>query len=269
MRSVAVVLVVLLLGVYVFARYARRASMFFPERFPSGDWQNGGEDHFITTPDGVRLHGWLFRARDASSPLMIWFHGNAGNITSRAPIAAALAARGVSVLVFDWRGYGKSEGRPTEPGLYVDALAVYDYATTKLGAKRESIALYGESLGGPFTAWVALKRGARCVIIENSFPSLRELGNALYAPIPLGWTAPRAMDSMRWLNEAKLPVLVMHGKQDQIIPYRLGQSLFDGLRVPKEMLTSESAGHCEIAFAESERYYSTVTRFIANPPRTL
>lgn len=269
MRSAALVVVLLLIGLYAFAHYARRASMFFPERFPSGEWQNGGEDHFIVTPDGVKLHAWLFRARDPGAPLMIWFHGNAGNITSRAPTASMLAQRGVSILTFDWRGYGKSEGRPTERSLYRDALAAYDYATQTLGAKRESIALYGESLGGPYAAYVAQQRGARCVVIENSFPSLLDLGNTLYAPIPLGWTAPQAMATRRWLNEAGVPVLVMHGTQDQVIPFALGKRLYDELRVPKEMLISEIAGHCEIATAESQRYYDTVSRFILTPPRAL
>jgi fermentation-respiration switch protein FrsA (DUF1100 family) len=264
MRSAALLAVLVLVGLYAFAHYARRSSMFFPERFPLGDWHGGGEDHFFTTPDGVKLHAWLFRAEDPSAPLMIWFHGNAGNITSRGQIAQTLAGRGVSVFVFDWRGYGKSEGRPTEHALYRDALAAYDYATQRLGARREAIALYGESLGGPYAAYVARHRGARCVIIENSFPSLRDLGNALYAPLPLGWTAPRAMTTTAWLNEANLPVLVMHGKQDQVIPYELGQRLFEGLRVPKEMFSCETAGHCEIASAESQRYYDTVTRFIKN-----
>jgi fermentation-respiration switch protein FrsA (DUF1100 family) len=261
-RSIAIFIALLLIGLYAFARYARRASMFFPERFPSGDWQNGGEDHSITTADGLKLHAWLFRAPDPKAPLMIWFHGNAGNICGRAPIAQNLARRGVSVLAFDWRGYGKSEGRPTEEGLYRDALAAYDYATQKLGARRDSIALYGESLGGPYAAYVALKRGARCVVIENSFPSLMDLGNALYAPLPLGWTAPQAMTTRRWLNEAGLPVLVMHGRRDQVIPFVLGKRLYDELRVPKEMLISETADHCEISSTDSERYYETVSRFV-------
>lgn len=235
--------------------------MFFPERYPSGMWDTSAlavqpEEQFFTASDGVRLHGWLFKAEEPHAPLLIWFHGNGGNITYRGPIAATLASRGVSVFVFDWRGYGRSEGTPSEPGLIRDSLAAYDHAP-----RSDHVVLYGESLGGPYAAYVATKRKARAVIVENTFPSLRELGNALYRPIPLGLTAPRALRTADWLNEAGLPVLVMHGRRDQVIPFYLGKRLYDALEVPKELFVSESAGHCEIPAVEPARYYEAVARW--------
>ncbi|MGZ5494774.1 MAG: alpha/beta hydrolase [Thermoanaerobaculia bacterium] len=263
LRAPLLGLIVGIVGLYFFARHVRRSAMFFPMRYPDGVWDTAGlpikpEEQWITTPDGVRLHAWLLRARDADAPLLVYCHGNAGNLGERAPIASSLAAHGLSVLLFDWRGYGKSEGTPTEDALFVDALAVYDHAA-KLS---ENISVYGESLGGPYAAYVAKERKVRSVVIENSFPSLLELGNYLYAPIPLGWTAPRALATVRWLNAAHVAVLVMHGKLDDVIPFKLGMSLYEQLRGPKEMLISETAGHCEIATAEGERYYDTVTRFV-------
>jgi uncharacterized protein len=265
---VAIVVVVAAVAIYFFAQSVRRSSMFFPARYPEGAWDTTSfpvqpEEQWITTPDGVRLNGRLFRARDANAPLLVYFHGNAGNIGERGPIASNLAARGISVLLFDWRGYGKSDGTPTENALLIDALAAYDFAH-KLNP---DLALYGESLGGPYAAFVAKERRARCVVIENSFPSLAELGNTLYAPVPIGWTAPCSLTTVRWLNQAGVPVLVMHGKPDQVIPFRLGQSLYDQLKVRKEMLVSERSGHCEIANTEGERYYETVVRFIREAKR--
>jgi fermentation-respiration switch protein FrsA (DUF1100 family) len=105
----------------------------------------------------------------------------------------------------------------------------------------------------------------RCVVIENSFPSLAAIGNALYKPLPLGYAAPFSLRTLRWLNRAGVPVLLMHGKRDQVIPFKLGMDLYNGLTVPKELLTSENAGHCEIATVEPERYYETVTRFVRAP----
>lgn len=250
---------------YAVAYRMRRTSMFFPEKFPSGMWDARAlriqpSDHTFEASDGVALHGWLFKAASSSAPLIVWFHGNGGNITSRAETAAGLAERGVSVFLFDWRGYGRSGGNATESGLYRDALAAYDYAARSIGAER--IVAYGESLGGPYAAYVARHRKVRCVVIENSFPSLRDLGNALYAPIPVGWTAPWAMPATRWLNEANVPVLIMHGRRDTVIPFRLGQALYDGLNVPKEMLVSDTADHSEIPSVEGARYYETVARFI-------
>lgn len=263
MTRIVIVVLVLLAGLIAFSYYVR-TRMFFPDRHPIGEWDvqafavRPGEHTFVTR-DGVRLHAWLFGAEDPAAPVLIWFHGNAGNITNRANVAIELARRGVSTFLFDYRGFGKSEGRPSESKLYLDALAAYDYVQT---LKPRAVVLYGESIGGPYAAWIAKERkGARAVILENSFSSLRDLGNALYAPLPLGWTAPFAMTTTQWLNEAGLPVLVMHGRQDAVIPYRIGQKLFDGLAVPKEMLTSERAGHCEIPVADATRYYEAVVRF--------
>jgi fermentation-respiration switch protein FrsA (DUF1100 family) len=98
-------------------------------------------------------------------------------------------------------------------------------------------------------------------VIENSLPSLRALGNALY-PIPLGWFAPFAMRTTKWLNDARVPVLVMHGRRDTVIPFRLGQQLYDGIRGPKQFFVSERAGHGEIPFVEGVRYYETVVHFV-------
>lgn len=239
--------------------------MFFPDRYPIGYWDIAAfplppTDHWFSTSDGVKLHGWFFAAPESGAPLMIWFHGNAGNVTNRGEIAAQLAARGISVFVFDWRGFGRSEGRATESGLYRDATAAYEYATQTF--KPSAVAAYGESLGGPYAAYVARRHRVKAVVIENSFPSLKDLANALYAPIPLGWTAPRAMATTRWLNEAGAPVLVMHGRRDGVIPFRLGQALYDGLRVKKTMFVSETAGHSEIPSVEGARYYDAVAGFI-------
>ncbi len=249
---------------YFYALLVRRTSMFFPSRYPVGVWEISGlgtrpEDVQFTTKDGVRLHGWLFRSGE---PLLVWFHGNAGNITERAPMAAQFARRGISVLLFDWRGYGKSEGSPSESGLFHDALAAYDFAR---GQTKGDIVLYGESLGGPYAAYVAVHRKVRCVVIENSIPSLAAIGNALYRPFPLGWFAPFALTTTRWLNHAGVPVLVMHGKCDQVIPFSVGMELYNGLRVPKQLVVSENAGHCDFATVEPERYYETVIHFVRAP----
>lgn len=256
---------------YAFVSFVRRSSMFFPEKYPAGDWNKDAyivkaSDVFFTTQDNVRLHGWMFRSGRPDAPLIIWFHGNGGNITSRAPVAAELAARGVSVLLFDWRGYGRSEGTPTESALFLDSRAAYQFATWQTNP--QNIVLYGESLGGPYAAYMAKTQPARCVIIENSFPSLAALANHLYAPLPFGLFVPNALATTRWLNSARLPVLVMHGRRDDVIPFSLGQRLYDDLRVKKEMLVSENGGHGSIPATEGARYYDTVTRFATEKPQT-
>lgn len=241
-----VVFLAVLLGALVaFAQFVRRTSMFFPDRYPAGNWElRGAQDQWITTSDGVRLHGWLFRATDPNAPLLIYFHGNAGNITERGPRGVELTRRGVSALIFDWRGYGRSEGSPSESRLFKDAEAAYAFAL-KLVPK-ERIALYGESLGGPYAAWIAKTHGARCLVLDSTFPSLRELGNALYSPLPLGLSAPFALRTCDWVNDSHVRTLVMHSHHDDVIPFRLGESLYDGLRVQKKLIASEVQGHCAI-----------------------
>lgn len=262
-------LLVLAAAIYLLAFYLRRTGMFFPDVYPAGrwdvkTWMLPPTEHWFNTADGVKLHAWLFKSpTNPGAPVIVWCHGNGGNLTDRAEMAVELAKRGVSVFLFDWRGYGRSEGRATESGLFHDALAAYDYVRG-LGATR--IVMYGESLGGPYAAYVAKERKVHAVIIENSFPSLRDVGNALYRPLPLGWTAPFALRTTKWLNDARVPVLVMHGTRDAVIPYALGKKLYDGLDVPKEMLTSD-AGHCEIPLFDAARYYATVTRFINSVDR--
>ncbi|HEY5611209.1 MAG TPA: alpha/beta hydrolase, partial [Thermoanaerobaculia bacterium] len=139
-----VALIIAILVIAFLVNAMKKSTLFFPDRYPEGDWDVARleiqpQDHFIETPDAVRLHAWHFAVPDSAAPLMIWFHGNGGNLTHRADFAVELARRGVSVLLFDYRGYGKSEGRPTEGGLYVDALAVHDYATRRLGLTPDRI----------------------------------------------------------------------------------------------------------------------------------
>lgn len=265
MTRILIFIAILFVAIIAFSQLLRRTGMFFPDRYPTGRWDANAlpivpTDHTFTTPDGVKLHAWRFDAKESDAPVMIWFHGNAGNLTDRADMAVEHARRGITVFVFDYRGYGRSEGKASESKLFLDALAAFDYVRAS-GAKK--VVLYGESVGGPYAAWVARERkgAVQAVIIENSFPSLKDMGNALYRPLPLGWTAPFALRTTAWLNDADVPVLVMHGTRDGVIPYSLGKKLYDDLRVEKEMLTSH-AGHCEIPLFEPARYYEAVTRFI-------
>ena len=265
-------LLILLAGIYVLTLFLRRTGMFFPDKYPAGRWNTKAflvepSEHWFESSDGVKLHAWLFRAANQDAPVIVWCHGNAGNLTDRADMAVELAKRGVSVFVFDYRGFGRSEGTAREGKLFRDAEAAHDYVAQKLGAK--NIVMYGESVGGPYAAWVAKERkNVRAVIIENSFPSLREMGNALYRPLPLGWFAPFALPTTKWLNEAGVPVLVMHGTRDAVIPYALGKKLYDGLETKdKHMLTCD-AGHCEIPLFEANRYYDTVTQFVKKEATT-
>jgi uncharacterized protein len=261
----ATILLVAIAFIALSVQLMKRSTLFFPERYPGGFWQPASfplepRDVWFTTADGVRLHAWHFEA-SPGAPLLIWFHGNGGNLTHRAPLAAEIALRGVSVLAFDYRGYGRSEGRPGERALYRDAEAVWEVSVNELGVPPERIIPYGESLGGPYAAWIAAERGAAAVVIENSFPSAAAVANDLYRPIPLGLFLPRSLRTLDHLRRAGRPVLVMHGRRDTVIPYRLGVAIYEGLDGPKELFTADRAGHGEIGYGEGDRYFEAVVSF--------
>lgn len=262
--TLVVLALLLVAAIAAFAEYQKRTAMFFPTRYPEGTWSTSSlgyqpRDVAFTASDGVHLHGWYFES-PSPAPLMIWFHGNAGNLSERAPVASAIAAHGMSVLLFDYRGFGRSEARhPSEEGVKLDSLAAYDFAVRELGTKR-CIVLYGESIGGPFAAFVATRRKASALVMENSFSSLSRIGDTMY-PVPLGIFVHGSLDTVRWVNESRLPTLVIHGRKDQVIPFKLGKELYDGITGEKEMLISDNAAHSEIPLVEGERYYETLLRF--------
>ncbi|MFA6956283.1 MAG: alpha/beta hydrolase [Thermoanaerobaculia bacterium] len=244
----------------------KRSTLFFPDKYPTGNWDVSAleprpTEHIITTPDGLKLHAWLFSAKDADAPLLIFFHGNGGNLSHRADTAEELERRGISVLLFDYRGYGKSEGSPSESKLYVDGLAVYDYARTTLGAPAERIALYGESLGGAYAADVAANRSVRCVVIQSSFPSAASVANNAYRK-PLGYLLGNSLPTARSLNRARVPVLVIHGDADTIIPFACGKELYAALEGPKEMLVIHGADHNDLTEVGGNAYFERVAGFV-------
>lgn len=270
--TAAVILAIAYAVLALYANHVKRSGMFFPDRYPLGDWTPKlsvkPQDYFFTTADGVRLHAWFFRAPSADAPLIIYFHGNAGHLAYRAPFASELASRGLSVFVFDYRGFGRSDGSPSEKALHLDSLAAYDFARQTFRVPPDRIVLYGESIGAPYAARVAMQRPVCCIIVEGTFPSLRRIANAVFRPIPMGFFAGELLLTTRWLNAAVRPVLVMHGKRDAVVPFDLGVELYQELKVQKELFVSETAGHGELEWVEGDRFYEAVIRFVGRhaPP---
>jgi pimeloyl-ACP methyl ester carboxylesterase len=246
----------------------KNSTLFFPERYPAGFWDMSGlavqpAEHWIETPDRVRLHALLFAAADGpEAPLLLHYHGNGGNLSYRAPIAAGLAARGVSTLLFDYRGYGRSEGRPTEKDLEIDALAVWDYATSILGFAPDNVALFGESLGGAYAARVASEHPVRCLVIESSFPSARAVAGTIYPLGPLLFPLSGSLPTSKWLSKSDAPVLVFHGTRDEVIDFRLGRALYESISSEKEFLAIERAGHNDIIDVGGDALFDRIAEFV-------
>jgi len=236
-------------------------SVYFPSKYPEGlwDWQAQlrAVDVWLDTPDGVRIHGWLVN-RPAARFVTLFLHGNAGNITDRYSHIREITAAGSSILMLDYRGYGKSNGRPTEKGIYTDAETAYDHLV-KSGYRAEQIILHGESLGTAVTVDLASRRQCAGVVLEAPFTSGKDVARTVLPVIGpmLTWS----FDSREKIGRIHAPMLFIHGNRDEIIPLRLGQALFAAAPEPKSFWIVPGAGHNNIVETAGESYRERLQSF--------
>jgi len=199
-------------------------------------------ERWITTSDGVRLHAWYAGAAEGS-PVLVWSHGNGGNIAGRADVLAALAAHGLGVLAYDYRGYGRSGGRPSEAGVYRDAEAAYD-SERERGVPAARIVCFGESLGGAVAIHLATRRPCAGVAVVSTFTSMRDVARRHYGP--LAFLAGDRFDSLGRIGRLTVPLLVAHGDRDEIVPFELGARLFAAANEPKRFFRAPGAHHNDV-----------------------
>ena len=243
-------------------RYAERHNTFFPMKEIELDPSLTGiayKEVYLTTSDNVRLHGWFFPNKTAKHTLL-FFHGNAGNISHRLDKALLLHSLGLNVFLFDYRGYGKSDGTPSEAGVYRDASAAYNYLVKHLGVPENAIILYGESLGGAIAIDVAKKQNPAALITEEAFSSLRDMGKVVYPFIPSS-SISNKFDSVSKISSVRCPKLIIHSINDEIVPFGQSVKLYNAASKPKEML--EIRGTHNTAFQDSiEHYRHGIDNFI-------
>jgi fermentation-respiration switch protein FrsA (DUF1100 family) len=252
-----------------------RSLIFFPTRYPDGLWdtevaaRGSGcviDDHFFTATDGTRLHGWWCRRIDAPAdqPVLLFFHGNAGNLSHRADLLIELATRTpASVFVVGYRGYGRSEGRPSEEGLYKDARAAWQHLTEESGVGAERIIIFGKSLGGGAAVDLAMEVPAAGLIVESSFTSIPDMAGAHYPFVPK-FLIRTQINSLVKIEFVSMPKLFIHSKQDRVVPYRLGRKLFEAAPEPKRFYEVVGAGHNDTWFVGGESYFKALGDFIAD-----
>jgi fermentation-respiration switch protein FrsA (DUF1100 family) len=215
--------------------------IFFPDR-DVPDPPPGVAERTFTATDGVRLHAWWAEAPGARATL-VWSHGNGGNIAGRSPVLRGLAARGVSVLAYDYRGYGRSDGDPSEEGVYLDALAAYDHLRGR-GIPESGLVAFGESLGSAVSVRLASKRPCAALALVSPFTRLKDVARVHYGP--LGALAGDRFDALSLIPTIRRPVLIAHGDQDEIVPFELGVRLFEAANEPKRFLRVEGAHHNDV-----------------------
>lgn len=218
------------------------------------------EDVYLVTEDEIRIHGWYVPHPDAKTTLL-FFHGNAGNISHRLDSIAIFHELGLSVFIIDYRGYGSSGGRPSERGTYRDAQAAWDYLVDERRSSPDEIIVFGRSLGGAVAASLAARVTPAAVILESTFTSVKELGKHFYPYLPVSWIARIHYPVDKYLSSFNCPVLIIHSSQDEVVPVRLGRRLFEAAPEPK-MFLSISGDHNNGFLLSREIYVKGMKRFL-------
>jgi hypothetical protein len=228
------------------------------------DWGLEYEDVSFRTDDGLGLHGWFIPHAD-SHRVLLFFHGNAGNISHRGESIVVFHRLGLNVFIVDYRGYGRSEGKPSEQGLYLDAGAAWRHLTQDRGFAPSDIVVFGRSLGGVVAAKLASRERPGALILESSFSSARDAAREIF-PLLSRLVAVRFdLDAAGYVRKARCPVLVLHSPDDEIIPYRLGRKLFDAAPEPKRFVELRG-GHNEGFILSQPGYERAIGEFLQTHP---
>ncbi|MBI3549520.1 MAG: alpha/beta hydrolase [Elusimicrobia bacterium] len=260
-------------------RSFERMNVYIPSRGFTIMPQTYGMDYrdvSLKTSDGVPVHGWYVpaaparpeaKSKPAAGPLaasklvLLYCHGNAGNISTRVPKVNMFHRLGLGVLLFDYRGYGRSEGSPSEAGTYLDAEAAYRWLVEEAKVPAQNILVYGESLGNAVAIETALHHPSRALILESPFTSILDMGRLIFPFLPVSWLVTIRYDNLAKIPDVRSPVLVLHSKDDRIIPVGMGRRVYEAARDPKEFV--ELVGSHDEAYLESgDLYPKALVRFL-------
>jgi len=239
--------------------------IYYPQKELSANPADMGmayEDVEILASDGTRLHGWYI-AHEEPLGTLLFMHGNAGNISHRLDSINIFHQLGLSVLIFDYRGFGRSEGSPSEQGTYADARAAWDYLITVKKADAGRIILFGRSLGSAVATWLAHEKSPSLLIIESAFTSIVEMARKYYPYLPVKWLTRTRYPSIEYIQKINCPVLVIHSPEDEIIPFEFGSQLFDAARQPKTFLQIRGS-HNDGFLLSGDKYREGVREFITH-----
>ncbi len=218
------------------------------------------EEVSLVASDGVRLSGWYLPLADARGTVL-FCHGNAGNISNLLGVAADAHRLGLGILLFDYRGYGQSEGTLSEEGTHRDAEAAWNYLVQEAGLAPEQIAIIGRSLGGPMAARLARDRQPAALFLEATFTSIPELGRELYPIFPVDLLARYEYPTLEYLKQVQCPVLVSHSRDDKFIVFAHGQRLYEAASQPKAF-TALRGGHSSAFSEDAAAYEAGVEAFL-------
>lgn len=222
------------------------------------------EELTLTVEAGTTVHGWYFPV-DPDRPTILFCHGNAGNISHRLETAEYLVSLGLNTLLFDYRGYGQALGSPTENGLYADAQACLEWLKREKNLPADKLVIFGRSLGGAVAIELASRNECRGLIVESAFTSMPEMAQAVYSWLPVKFLLKHKLASIEMIGDVKSPVLIMHSRTDEIIPYWMGRRLYEATKSQKRFM--ELTGyHNSLEYYGSDEYRDNLLWLINGSP---
>lgn len=266
--GISLVLVVLLAVGCFFFFYPQveKFFIFYPQAsfdaVPS-DWRLSYEDVYFDTEDKKRLHGWFFPL-EGDAPVILFCHGNAGNISHRLENVKFLLDRQLQVFIFDYRGYGKSSGSPSEMGLYQDGLAAYDFIVNRKGISPQKIVPFGRSLGASVAIEISLRREVKSLILESAFTSTKEMAKTMFLFGLFSPLLPAHYNNLKKITRINVPKLIIHGEDDEIVPFKMGEQLHNIAQSPKYFFPIKGAGHNDTYIVGGNKYFEILSAFVKN-----
>jgi len=238
--------------------------VFFPdttiEQTPA-DFDLPFEDIWFTSSDSIRLHGWLIPA-SPSTHILLFCHGNAGNISHRLDNVRLLNQRGISVFIFDYRGYGRSDGSISEKGFYLDSEAAHEVARKWAETHKAKLIVFGRSLGGIAATHLGATKSCDGLILESTFTNMGAMARAHY-PLPFAESLLKnRLNAVGEIDQVRAPILFFHGDKDRIVPIRLGRGLFEAAPNPKEFVIIPGAGHNDTFYVAGKDYFDKLESFL-------
>lgn len=240
--------------------------MFAPTQYPVGVWDPELHglpvtDVHFSGEDGTELHGWWMPHPEAVMTV-VYCHGNSGNIAERVDVFRQLLRLKVNIFAFDYRGYGRSKGVPSEPGVFSDVRAALDHVVGQLGVPWHRLVLFGHSLGGAIAVDGATHRpDIAGLVVQSSLTQALDMARHFYPDLPVHWISRNAFRSISKVPLLTMPKLFIHGREDLTIPFVQGERLFEAAAEPKEWLPIARAGHNDVHLWGGLRYFSRLTRF--------
>lgn len=236
--------------------------VYFPTKYIISSPEDIGlnyEDIYLQASDGTKINGWYIPS--SGSYTLLVFHGNGGNISDRIGLIKIFNKVGLSVFIIDYRGYGKSEGKPSEDGTYLDANAAWNYLIKKKGISPKEIIIYGRSLGGPIAAKSAKEGNPAALVLDSTFTSIKDIGAELYPYLPVKKFFKYEYNTLAFLKDVRCPVMVIHSKGDDYIPFIHGQKTYNNI-VSEKKLVIIAGSHNDGIATSKDIYLEEIASFL-------